>query len=208
MEVSQLADNMQEARLLVREIHTPWRAKHDPNSMTSKAPTGQPGAPLKAAAIDLEAEVYQVLYHVAAGAVTAIEGNLAAIPRDSLTLCGWLRKNAMLLAPHVDDSDAMDLAIVLDRLRQHHGYTTAAQERAVRLAETRGKLGTTSATTATAESLSRLMGLRGTPVHASTIRRWGRQGYVGFTTYDDGSPTEFNINDVRELLEGEVSSAA
>lgn len=201
METSALADTMREMRVLIEELHTPWRAGHDPRSMTSKAPTGQPGAPLKASAMDLGVEVHQALYHLAEGALTALGGNLTIIPRDTLKLCDWLRDNADALADHVDDSDALDLAIVTDRLRKHHGYTTEAQKRALRLAEARGKMGMGATTTATAEDCSRLMRLRGTPVSASTIRRWGRQGYIGVTTRATAAPAEFNVEDVRAMLE-------
>lgn len=208
MKTASLLGNMREARVLMEELHTPWRANYDPRSMTSKAPTGQPGAPLKAAALDIGVEVHKALLHLAEGAMTALGGNLTVIPRDTLQLIDWLADNAETLAPCVDDSDALDFAIVFDRLRAHHGYVTEAQKRAIRLAETRGKLGTSTCTTATAEDISRLMKLRGTSVSASTVRRWGRQGYVGFTTYDDGSPTEFNVTDVQHMLDGDCRASA
>lgn len=207
METAQLLDDMREVRVLVEELHTPWRANHDPRSMTSKAPTGQPGAPLKAAAMDLGNDVHQALYHLAEGALVALGGNLAVIPRDTLPLIDWLAENAEAIAPHIDDSDALDFAIVFDRLRAHHGYTTEAQKRAIRLAEARGKLGMGTTTTATAEAVSRLMSLRGTPVSASTVRRWGRTGYIGVTTVE-GGPNEYNIADVRQMLEGDDTLCA
>ena len=208
MEASQLTGSMRDIRVLVEELHTPWRANHDPRSMTSKAPTGQPGAPLKAAALDLGTDVHNALHNLATGALTALQGNPTIIPRDTLQLIDWLRDNADVLAPHIDDSDAMDLAIVADRLRRHHGYATDAQKRAIRLAETRGKLGTTDSTTATAEEVAGLMRLRGTPVSASTIRRWGRLGYIGMTTYATAAPAEFNVDDVRQMVDESTPRAA
>lgn len=199
---------MREMRVLVVELHTPWRAGHDPRSMTSKAPIGQPGAPLKAAALDLGTDTYRTLYGLATGALGALGGNLVRVPRDTVALIDWLHANAGALAAHVDESDALDLAIITDRLRQHHGYATEAQTRAIRLAEARGRLGTAEATTATAEDISRLMRMRGTPISASTVRRWGREGYIGMTTYSDASPAEYSVADVRSMLDDAAAGAA
>ena len=178
-------------------IHRPWRATAEVATGRSQAP--EPHAPVNVNWIDLEMNCTRELMYAVQDVVAAMGDNAPTPPRGTSGVClaRRLAYIAAAVAAYADDSTREDLRIVRDRLEHHHGYTTEDDKRQVSLAATRRAAGLPADHTDTASNIARLAAACGYSITASTVWRWGRDGYISVI---ERRPVHYYLSEMLEML--------